>query len=259
MKKKILVCMKAVPVSVVVPVDSKYHLDREGVGLEWNPADLSALEAALRLKKEEGEVVVLTMGPQKIEKLLKDLFPLGVDRAILLCDRAMAGADTFATARTLKAAAEKLGPFDLIFLGRRAIDGETGQVAPSLAANMDLPAVSDVEKIEEQDGELLLSRRLENGILKLSCKEKVVVSVCEYSYPLRLPGILSMRKAKGKCVEILSANSLPVKEEEIGMKGSLTKVVSMTQNFPGKRQGVRETDPKKALEDMMNQIREVTL
>ena len=175
MKKKILVCMKAVPVSVAVPVDSKYHLDREGVGLEWNPADLSALEAALRLKKEEGEVVVLTMGPQKIEKLLKDLFPLGVDRAILLFDRAMAGADTFATARTLKAAAEKLGPFDLIFLGRRAIDGETGQVAASLAANMDLPAVSDVEKIEEQDGELLLSRRLENGILKLSCKEKVVV------------------------------------------------------------------------------------
>lgn len=259
MIKKILVCMKAVPVSVAVPVDSKYHLDREGVGLEWNPADLSALEAALRLKKEEGEVVVLTMGPPKIEMLLKELFPLGVDRAILLSDRAMAGADTFATARTLKGAAEKFGPFDLILCGRRAIDGETGQVGASLAAAMSLPSVSDVEKIEENDGELLLSRRLENGIIVLSCRESVVVSICEYSYPLRLPGILSMRKAKGKCVEILSAKEIPVGEEEMGMKGSLTKVISMMQNFPGKRKCIRETDPEKALENIRKKISEVAL
>ncbi len=259
MMKKILVCMKAVPVSVAVPVDSRYRLDREGVGLEWNPADLSALEAALRLKKEEGEVVVLTMGPPKIEKLLKDLFPLGVDRAVLLSDGKKAGADTFATARTLKGAAEKYGPFDLILCGRRAIDGETGQVAPSLAASMDLPVISDVETIEEKDGEILFSRRLEDGIQRFSCKERIVVSLCEYSYPLRLPGILSMRRAKGKCVEILSAKDLPVKEEEMGMKGSLTKVLSMTQNFPGKRQGICETDPKKAMEDIMKKIREVAL
>jgi electron transfer flavoprotein beta subunit len=257
MMKKILVCMKAVPSSVAVPVDSKYHLDRDGVGLEWNPADLSALEAALRLKNGEGEVVVLTMGPSKIEMLLKELFPLGVDRAILLSDGKMAGADTFATARTLKAAASKFGPFDLILCGRRAIDGETGQVAPSLAAAMEIPSVSDVEKIEEKEGEIHLFRRLEIGTDHLLCKECAVVSVCEYSYPLRLPGILSMRKAKGKCVEIVSADDLSAAKEEMGMKGSLTKVLSMTQNFPGKRQCVRITDPQKAMEMIMDQIGEV--
>ncbi|MBR5296214.1 MAG: electron transfer flavoprotein subunit beta/FixA family protein [Clostridia bacterium] len=254
MIKNILVCMKAVPISVSVSVDSKYRLDREGVGLEWNPADLSALEAALRLKKPDGEVVVLTMGPKKITPLLKDLFPLGVSRAILLSDPLMVGADTFATSCTLQGAVEKFGPFDLIFCGRRAIDGETGQTASSLAARLDLPSVSCAEKIEEKEDHLVITRRMETGIQEISCEKNAVISFCEYTYPLRLPGLLAMRQAKGKEVEVYSADFLGIEKEKMGMKGSLTKVISMEHTFPGKRRGTFESEPKKAMEKILEMI-----
>ncbi len=259
MIENILVCMKAVPVSVAVPINDRFHLDRDSIGLEWNPADLSALEAALRLKGCSGKVTVITMGPAKILPLLQDLFSRGVDRTILLTDRSMGGSDTITTARILGAAVKKIGPFDLILCGRRAIDGETGQVASSLAAFLDLPVVSNVDKIENNKKPLILWRRLENGSEKIECETNIVVSVCEYSYPLRLPSILSLRNAKGNAVEQFSAKDLNLSEEECGIKGSLTKVVAMEQNFPGMRNGPIESDLKTGIQTISSMIKEVTV
>ena len=156
--KHILVCIKAVPAAASVQVDGQYRLKRDGVNLQWNIADESALEAAFRLKDKDGTVTVLTMGPPKLEAPLKDLLARGADRGILITDRLLAGADTRATAAALKAAAEKLGPVDLILCGRRAIDGETGQVPGELAAALGIPCVSNVERIQREGDSLLLSR-----------------------------------------------------------------------------------------------------
>ena len=255
--KHILVCVKAVPASTSVQVDGEYRLKRDGVSLQWNVADESALEAALRLKDKDGSVTVLTMGPQKLEAPLKELLARGADRAVLITDRLMAGADTRATAAALKAAAEKLGPFDLILCGRRAIDGETGQVPAELAAALGIPCVSNVEAITEADQTLILSRRLENGIQTLSATGPIVVSACEYSYNLRLPGILSIRRAKNKQVEMLSAADLELNAADCGLKGSLTKVVAMEAKFPGLRKGPKETDIATGIAEALRMIREV--
>ena len=99
--KHILVCIKAVPTAASVQVDGQYRLKRDGVNLQWNIADESALEAALRLKDKDGAVTVLTMGPPKLEAPLKDLLARGADRGILVTDRLLAGADTRATAAAL--------------------------------------------------------------------------------------------------------------------------------------------------------------
>lgn len=255
--KKILVCVKAVPQSTSVQVDGQYRLKRDGVSLQWNIADASALEAALSLKDRDGTVTVLTMGPRKLEEPLKELLARGADEAVLVSDRCMAGADTRATAAALKAAAEKLGPFDLILCGRRAIDGETGHVPAQLAAALGIGCVSNVEKLTREGSSLMLSRRMEDGVQLLQSNGPLVVSLCEYAYRLRLPGILSLRRAKNKTVKILAAEDLDLKPEDCGMQGSLTKVMAMEQTFPGLRQGPKAADAASGVVKMLAMIREV--
>lgn len=255
--KNILVCVKSVPASSSVQVDGQYRLKRDGVSLQWNIADESALEAAALLKDADGTVTVLTMGPAKLEEPLKELLARGADQAVLVSDRCMAGADTRATAVALKAAAEKLGPFDLILCGRRAIDGETGHVPAQLAAALGMGCVSNVEKLTREGDSLLLFRRMEDGVQKLQANGPLVVSLCEYSYHLRLPGILSLRKAKNKTVTTLSAKDLGLNAADCGLPGSLTKVITMEHSFPGLRRGPKSTDPAAGVSQMINMIREV--
>lgn len=255
--KHILVCMKAVPGTTAVQVDGEYRLKRDGVSLQWNVADESALEAAACLKDPDGTVTVLTMGPAKLEAPLKELLARGADRAVLLTDRRMAGADTRATAAALKAAADKLGPFDLILCGRRAIDGETGHVPAQLAAALGLGCVSNVERIDREGPWLTLFRRLEDGVQQLQAEGPLVVSVCEYAYHLRLAGILALRKAKNKAVEQLSLEDLALSADQCGLSGSLTRVIAMESTFPGLRQGPKETDTVTGAAGILQMIREV--
>ena len=255
--KNILVCMKAVPGTTQVQVDGQFRLQRNGVDLQWNIADESALEAANRLKDGDTAITVLTMGPGKLEATLRELFARGADRAVLLTDPMMAGADTHATAAALAAAVKKLGSFDLILCGRRAIDGETGQVPGELAAALDLPCVSNVEALENGEEGLRLHRRLEDGIAFLEVRGAAVVSICEYAYPLRLPGIMALRRAKNKQVELLSGADLDLQSENCGLKGSLTRVTAMEAKFPGLRRGIKVCNITEGARNLASFCREV--
>lgn len=257
--KHILVCVKAVPMTSSIEVDGQHMLKRDGANLQWNLADESALEAAFRLKDGDGGVTVLTMGPAKLEGPLRELLARGASRTVLITDRRMAGADTRATARVLAAAAEKLGPFDGIFCGSKAIDGETGQVPGELAAALNLPCISNAEKVEAVDGSIAVTRRLEEGVQKLRAQGPLVLSFCAYSYPLRLAGILGMRRARKTPVEILTGEDLGLTPEVCGLKGSATKVVAMTAQFPGMRKGPKETQIAQGVKTLADVLREVRL
>lgn len=195
------------------------------------------------------------MGPAKLAESLSGLLARGASRAVLITDRRMAGADTHATARALAAAAEKLGPFDAVFCGCKAIDGETGQVPGELAAALGLPCVSNVESIRERGERLVLSRRLEDGEQTLEAQRPLAVSFAAYSYPLRLAGILGMRRARKTPVEILTAADLGLSPEACGLKGSLTKVTAMQARFPGLRRGPKETDPEAGVRELTRILR----
>lgn len=256
--KNILVCVKAVPVSSAVEVDGQHRLKRDSANLQWNIADLSALEAALRLAGRDGSVTVLTMGPPKLSEALPELLARGAAHGVLITDRRMAGADTRATAAVLAAAARKLGPFEGIFCGSRAMDGETGQVPGELAAALEMQCISNAERIENQGEMLAVSRRLENGIQELECAGPVVVSFCGYSYSLRLAGILGLRRARTVPVTVFTAADLGLVPEECGLQGSLTKVIAMEAKFPGLRRGPKEADLDvgvKALAGMLRVMR----
>lgn len=253
----ILVCAKAVPVTAQVQLDGQLCLRRDGVKLEWNLADASALEAALQLKGAAGSVTVLTMGPAKLEAPLRELLARGADRAVLLTDPAMAGADTYATGKALAQAAKALGCFDLILCGAQALDGETGQVPGMLAGALELPCVTGAENLRLTAGGLLLERSTEQGYAKLQVQLPAVVSLRTYSYTLRLPGILAMRKARQKQVELLTAQELGISPAECGLQGSLTQVVGIQNQFPGLRNGEKQTDPVLGVQTLLRLCKEV--
>src|SRR5512142_191577 len=161
----IIVCIKQVPETQDVRLDPVTHtLRREGVKAIINPFDLYALEEALRIKdSRQATVTVLTMGPPQAEAALREAMGYGADAAVLLSDKAFAGADTWATALTLSKAIAKLGGADLIFTGKQAIDGDTAQVGPMLAAILGVPYAAWARKlIFGADGALRVERLLDH-------------------------------------------------------------------------------------------------
>lgn len=256
----ILVCMKAVPSTGQVQVDGQFRLMRDGTKLQWNIADEAALEAALQLKAgQEDTVTVLSMGPAKLEESMRELLARGADRAVLVSDPAFAGADTVATAKTISFACKLLGRFDLILCGRRAIDGETGQLPGMLASALNVPCYTNAEKVECFGSHLQIRRILEDGTQSVTVPCPVCVSLCEYTYALRLPGIMGMRRAKNKKIEVLNKDMLSIHPQQAGLKGSLTKVVAMDAKFPGLRKGPKYTDVETGIHSILSVIREVSV
>ena len=178
---KIAVCVKQVPVASMVRFDNETRrIEREGVPNEVNPYDVMALSLAVRLKGEfGGEVVALSMGPPQASEALTQALASGADRAVLLSDRAFAGADTLATARALALALEREQP-DLVICGRNSTDAETGQVGPEVAEMLGLPLMPTVSSLNlGSDGILFATRLTDAGFQDLACPLPALVTVTD--------------------------------------------------------------------------------
>lgn len=230
---KIAVLVKQVPDSTEITVDKNTGtLVRDGVPSIMNPDDLAGLEAALALKDadENIEVDVLTMGPPQAKGMLQEAIARGADKAYLLTDRRLGGADTCATSRTLAALLKKTG-FDLIIAGRQAIDGDTAQVGPQTAERLGIPQVTYVDEIIELTPEY--------AVVKKSLEDEE--QILKVSLPAVLTTLTGMNKPRYmNCVDIVElmdpATPDPVTvmtyddvmdilpQEVIGLAGSPTKV-----------------------------------
>ncbi len=150
----IVVCIKQVPDSAQIRVHPVTNtIMRQGVPAIVNPYDLFALEEALRLKDRfGGRVTVLCMGPPQAEDALRKCVSFGATDAILVTDRAFAGADTLATSFALAAAIRRIGQeqaVDLVFTGKQTIDGDTAQVGPGIARRLGMNLLTYVSRIVE--------------------------------------------------------------------------------------------------------------
>ncbi|MDD4817962.1 MAG: electron transfer flavoprotein subunit beta/FixA family protein [Victivallaceae bacterium] len=226
---KIIVCIKQVPAAASVRIDPvTLQLIREGVGSVINPFDYHALEAALALRETAGgEVTVLTMGPPKAETALREALALGADRAVLLTDRAFAGSDTWATAYLLSLAVRKLGGADLLLCGKQAIDGDTAQVGPQLAARLGIVQATGVSELRFVDGATLEVRRMLDGggdLLRLRLPALLGVER-DLNRP-RVPTLPGYLRAVDRPVTVWSAAELNPDPALIGLAGSPTRVVS---------------------------------
>lgn len=225
----IIVCIKQVPAATSVSIDPvTSQLIREGVESVINPFDYHALEAALTLKEMFGaSVTALTMGPAKAETALREALAMGCDRAVLLSDRAFAGSDTWATAYILKLAVERLGGADLIFCGRQAIDGDTAQVGPELAGQLDILQVAGVSELTTSDGRIFKIRRLlDDGSDFLQIRTPALLCVERSLNTPRVPTLKGYLRAEHAPVTVWSAADLQPDVSLIGLKGSRTKVAA---------------------------------
>jgi electron transfer flavoprotein beta subunit len=222
---KIIVCIKQVPDTNEVKIDPiKGTLMRDGVPSIINPDDMNALEAALVLKEKTGaHVTVITMGPPQAEKALHEAIAMGVDEAVLLCDRAFAGSDTWATSLTLAKAIEKIG-YDIIFAGRQAIDGDTAQVGPGIAEHLGIPQVTYVENVEINGEELKVKRALEDGYETIRVKMPCLLTVIKELNCPRYMNVYDIFKCFTKEIKIFTADDLDVDKTELGLSGSPTRV-----------------------------------
>ena len=224
----IIVCIKQVPDTTEIKLDPvKGTLIREGVPSIMNPDDKGGLELALRLKDQHGATVtVITMGPPQSEAILREALAMGADKAVLLSDRKFGGADTWATSYTLSAALRKLN-YDLIITGRQAIDGDTAQVGPQIAEQLDLPQVSYVESVDLQsDGCTLHVRKAtEEGYQRLEAPLPCLLTVLASANKPRYMSVRGIMETFDREIECLGLADVNVDETKIGLKGSPTRVM----------------------------------
>ena len=195
-----------------------------------NPFDLYALEAALQLKDSLGaSTTVITMGPPQAEESLREALSLGIDDAVLLSDRAFAGADTWATSRTLAEAIRKLGPVDLVVCGKQAIDGDTAQVGPEVATVLDVPCITYARKIEVEkgNGSMRIERATDTGYEIVRVKLPAVVTVIREIGEPRIPGLRHKIRSRKQEIPVWGAKDLGLEPEEVGLQGSFTQVVKV--------------------------------
>lgn len=237
----IIVCIKQVPDTTEVKINPETGtLIREGVPSIVNPFDTYAIEEGLRLKEKfGGKVTVISMGPPQALEALKEAVAMGADEAILLSDRAFAGSDTWATAYTLSQAIRKLGAFDIILCGKQAIDGDTGQVGPGIARQLDITQLTYVFKIQKLDpdaGTIVVERLLEEGREVVAGKLPALLTVVKDINQPRYPTFLGIRRATKMQIPVWTAADLSgVDQGKLGLKGSPTQVVRVFN--PPKREG----------------------
>lgn len=229
---KIIVCVKVVPKADEVRLDpTTKTLVREGVQSEINPADKNALELALKLKDSEGgEVIAMSMGPPMFEPYLKLAVAMGADDAILLSDKAFAGADTYATSFVLAKAIEKVGDYDLVVCGAESSDSSTGQVPPSIAEWLKIPQVTYVSDVKISGDRVIAKRIVKGGYEIVESSIPAVVSVELGCNTPRFPDFRRKRWAEREFrVKVWDRELLGLSEDQVGKKASLTSVIELKE------------------------------
>lgn len=229
----IVVCIKQVPDSAQIRVHPVTNtIMRQGVPAIVNPYDLFALEEALRLKDQfGGRVTVLCMGPPQAEDSLRKCISFGATNAILVTDRAFAGADTLATSYALAAAIRKIGEeqaVDLVFTGKQTIDGDTAQVGPGIAKRLGMNLLTYVSKIVSVDLDgrrLQVERRAEGGVQLLDTTLPSLITMLEGTNEMRFANMGDMLRAARFQVQQWNKDDAGIEDvSKIGLKGSPTVV-----------------------------------
>lgn len=257
---KVIVLIKQVPESTEVRINPETNtLIREGVKGIINPFDTYALEEGVLIKERlGGTVVVVTMGPPQAREALQDAIALGADEAILLSDRAFAGADTLATSRALAAAVRKLEPYDLIICGKQAIDGDTAQVGPEVAELLDIPHVTYVRKIRElEPGRAVVERMVEGAVETVEMSLPGLITVVKDINQPRIPSLKGIMKARRAVIPVWTPAEVGISEELVGLRGSPTVVEKIFVPQVERRGEIIEGTPEEVAEALLSRLQAV--
>lgn len=258
----IIVCIKQVPDTQDIRINPETNtLMREGVQSIVNPFDMYAIEEAIRIKEKlGGKVTVISMGPPQAGEALREAISMGADDMVLMSDRAFAGSDTWATSYTLAKGIQKLGEFDLIICGKQAIDGDTAQVGPGIAATLDIPQVTYVKKTEEiKEGMARFERMTEEGFEVIETPLPCLITVVKEINIPRLPSLRGKIRAKQAPVVTLTAKDIDANPDQLGLKGSPTVVRKIFT--PPKRTGgqILQGDTSEVVSKLVEALKDVVI
>ena len=257
---KIIVCIKQVPDTAGgVKFNPDGTLDRAAMLTIMNPDDKAGLEAALRLKDQYGaEVTVLTMGLPKASDTLREALAMGADNAVLVTDRCLGGADTWATSSTIAAAIREMGDYDLIITGRQAIDGDTAQVGPQISEHLDLPVISYAKNIKIEGDSVVVERQFDDRYHVLKAKMPcLITALSELNEPRYMtPG--GIFDAYEKEITVWGRADLKdVDDSNLGLKGSPTKIAKASDKVKkGAGEVVTPDSPDEAVTYIMSKLKE---
>lgn len=283
---RIVVCIKQVPDPEKIAVDKNTGLlNRQGVPLILNPFDAYALEFALRLKEAvagdgaegtdgagwsagpgcgETLVTAVSMGPPQAEEVLREALAMGAHAAVLLCDRAFAGADTLATSRTLAQAIKTLGDdgggaVDVAVCGKQSVDGETSHVGPQMAYFLGMPVVTCVKEFALEGAALRLARAVEGGTQTVEVAVPVVITVDKTVERARRPSLRGLMAAKKLEIPVWTAKDLRLDEGRVGAAGSPTRVKEVFEVRFEKRGKMIEGDAVSQVEQLISELKRLGL
>jgi len=257
---KIVVCVKQVPdTKGGVKFKPDGTLDRGAMLAIMNPDDKAGLEAALKIKKENPgtEVTVVTMGLPKADDVLREALAMGADKAVLVTDRVLGGADTWATSQTLAGAIRNL-EYDLVITGRQAIDGDTAQVGPQISERLDLPLVSYAEEIKIEGDSVVVKRQFEDRYhmlkVKMPCLVTALAELGEDMY-MTPGGIFDAYQTE---VTVWGRKDLKdVDDSNLGLNGSPTKIAKASDRVAkGAGEKVVPDSPKEAVDYIVGKLAE---
>ena len=254
----IVVCIKQVPdTKGGVKFNPDGTLDRAAMLAIMNPDDKAGLEAALRIKDATGaKVTVVTMGLPKADDMLREALAMGADDAVLITDRRLGGADTWATSSTIAAGLRNLD-YDIIITGRQAIDGDTAQVGPQIAEHLGLPVISYAEDIKVEGDSVIVQRQYEDRYHEIKAKMPcLITALSELNEPRYMtPG--GIFEAFDKEVTVWGRDDLKdLDDANIGLNGSPTKIAKASDKV---RKGAGEKvalDPQESVNYIVSKLKE---
>jgi electron transfer flavoprotein beta subunit len=257
----IIVCIKQVPDTEELPhirVNRETNtLVRESVKGIINPFDENAIEEALRLKEAMGgRVTVISMGPPQAKEALRKALAMGADQAILISDSSFAGSDTLATSYTLAMSIKKIREFDLLLLGKQAIDGDTAQVGPGLAEWLRIPQITYARKIEVKGNQIRAERTLEDAFEVVEATLPCLVTVTKEINIPRYPSLKGLLSAKRKEVLVWGADDLSLDRARIGLEGSPTQVIKIFTPEPPPKGEILSGEIPEVADRLIERLRE---
>jgi electron transfer flavoprotein beta subunit len=226
---KIAVCVKQVPDATVHKrIDSTTkRLDRSGEAA-LNPTDLNAVEEALRIKEAHGgEVVLVSLGPEKAVESLRKALAMGADRAVLVSDEGAAGSDLLGTSYALAQALER-EQADLVLFGQASNDGDGAVLWAAVAERLRLPVISQAAALTVEGGSVSGKRQTEHGYDTIQAPLPAVVAVSDSINEPRYPSLKGIMGAKTKPQETLALSDLAVDAARVGEAGAKTAVLALS-------------------------------
>ncbi len=254
---KIIVCVKQVP-----DTETRIRIAPEGnaiveTDVNWvvSPYDEFAIEEALRIREAKGggEVVLISLGPDRAQSALRNGLAMGADSAVHLKDAAFDATDTLGTARALAAAIKALAPFDLVFTGQQGVGGDHSQIPGLLAELLDLPQVTMAVKVELGDGKAAVKREIEGAHEEWETTLPAVISAQKGLNEPRYASLKGIMAAKKKPIEVKDAAALGLGAADLAPR---TKVAAL--DLPPARPPIKmiEGDPETQAKELLRLLHE---